>query len=321
MVGQPARFLTDFYGYQALRLTSPDRIKRDFVPKHAQVVRQDNNVLELRFNSGWNGIFYSNTAMKIRAYNTYTFPIDHFYASGATFREFLPHLEEVRDIIKREGLESIYLIPNSDYDLEVETQNKLPQLTAAPLIRGTDLQTFPAQTNAIIIVPDLHGNLGIYNGLYSALEEADTYDWFALEMLNERLQRDLDVFLSAREGSDAFIKAKNALLDYYDTSWNQHFRVTYASREDNHYFRLIDLARRKGKKVYALEKVHPLFFGFRYSEDPFGLFVRNNGWAKNIPATGRGIIFGGSAHFEAPRAANFQDFVHLYTPQRRIYMY
>ena len=51
---------------------------------------------------------------------------------------------------------------------------------------------------------------------------------------------------------------------------HQHFKVTYASREDNHYSRLIDLARRKGKKVYALEEISDLFFIFRYGEDPFG---------------------------------------------------
>ncbi|MBD2770287.1 hypothetical protein IC235_20565 [Hymenobacter sp. BT664] len=315
-VGRPARFLTDFYGYQALRLTSPERIKRDFVPKYAQVVREDNNVLELKFNSGWNGTFYSNTAMRIRAFNTYTVPIDHFYASGATFRDFLPRLEEFRDIIRREGLESRYLIPNPDYELELDTEAKLPQLRPAPVIRGDEINTFPSQTNAILILPDEHGNESIYNGLYTALSNADIYDWFALEMMNERLQGDVNTFLSAPEGSDAFLKAKKALLDYYDTAWNQYFPGT---RENNNYFRLIDLARRKGKRVYALEKVDNLNFFFRYGEFPFGLYVRNNGWAKNLPATGRGIVFGGSAHFEGPGAVNTQDFVHLYHPELRIY--
>lgn len=169
-------------------------------------------------------------------------------------------------------------------------KKKLPRLTPTPIIRGTDLQTFPSQTNAILLVPDVHGDLGIYNRLYSVLEDGATYDWFALEMMSDKLQGAIDSYLSAPEGSDAFLKAKKALLDYYDVAWNQHFKVTYASREDNHYFRLIDLARRKGKKVYALEKVSELFFFFRYGEDPFGLYTRNNGWAKNLPGgKGRGF--------------------------------
>jgi hypothetical protein len=320
-VGKPATHYTDFYGYQALRLTSAERIKRDFVPKYAQVLKEDANTLELKFNSGWTGKFYINTAMKIKGYNSYTVPVDHFYAGGETFAAFLANLEEFRGIIKREGWESTYLIPNPDYALEVDTENKLAPMTAAPILRGAELQTFPSQTNALILVPDTHGNLDIYNQLYTALENGETYDWFALEMMSEKLQGTLDTYLSAPEGSEAFLKAKKALLDYYDTAWNQHFKVTYASREDNHYFRLIDLARRKGKKVYALEKVSELFFFFRYGEDPFGLYVRNNGWAKNIPAGGRGVVFGGRAHFERAGAVNFQDFVHQYTPDRRIYSY
>ncbi|HEX8577473.1 MAG TPA: hypothetical protein VF677_14380, partial [Flavobacterium sp.] len=68
-------------------------------------------------------------------------------------------------------------------------------------------------------------------------------------------------------------------------------------------------------------KVYELFFMFRYGESPFGLYVRNNGWAKNIPNGGRGVIFGGLDHFERPGAVNFQDFVHQYTPERRIYSF
>jgi len=139
--------------------------------------------------------------------------------------------------------------------------------------------------------------------------------------MSDKLQNDINTYLSAKEGSNDFVKAKNAILDYYDKYWNQHFKVKYALREDNHYFRLIDLARRKGKKVYALEKVDSLFMIFRYSEDPFGLYVRNNGWAKNIPAGGRGVIFGGLNHFEKPGAVDFQDFVHHYSPERRIYSF
>jgi len=320
-VGKPAPYYTDLYGYQALRLTSAEKIKRDFVPKHAQVIKEDANTLELKFNSGWTGKFYINTAMKIKGFNTFTVPIDHFYAGGATHREFLANLEEFRGIIKREGWESTYLIPNPDYALEVDTEKKLPQLMPAPIIRGTDLQTFPSRTNAILLVPDRHGDRGIYNRLYTALEDGATYDWFALEMMSDKLQGAIDIYLSAPEGSDAFLKAKKALLDYYDAAWNQHFKVTYASREDNHYFRLIDLARRKGKKVYALEEVSELFFFFRYGEDPFGLYVRNNGWAKNLPAGGRGVVFGGLAHFERTGAVNFQDFVHNDSPTRLIYSF
>lgn len=56
-------------------------------------------------------------------------------------------------------------------------------------------------------------------------------------------------------------------------------------------------------------------------KNPFGLYVRNNGWAKNIPVVGRGVVFGGLKHFELPGAVNFQDFVHQNTPGRLIYSF
>jgi hypothetical protein len=318
-VSKPEMYYTDFYGYQALRLTSAENIKKDFIPKHAELVKEDENTLELKFNSGWTGKFYINTKMVIRAYNTFNIPVDHFYAGGATYQEFLTNLEEFRGIIKKEGLENRYLIANPDYDLEVETATKLGKLTTVKVLQKSEVSGLSNQSDAIGIYPDAHGDLELYEDISSILEKGD-YDWFGMEMMSAALQPDIDTYLTAPEGSPAFIKSKNALLDYYGEFWNQHFKVTYASPEENHYFRLIEIARKKGKKVYGLEKVGEYFIPFRYGEDPFGLYVRNNGWAKNIPAEGKGVVFGGLPHFLKPGAVNFQEFVNGYYPGRPIYL-
>ena len=53
------------------------------------------------------------------------------------------------------------------------------------------------------------------------------------------------------------------------------------------------------------------FLIFRYGESNFGASVRSRHWALSVPDQGRGIMFGGSAHFTANRSSNVQDFLHL----------
>ena len=91
---------------------------------------------------------------------------------------------------------------------KVETENKLPQLTPAPVIRGTDTQTFPSQTNAVLMVPDRHGDLEIYNRLYTDLENDETYDSFVPEMLNGKLQGNLTSSCQPRKAVRLFSRQK-----------------------------------------------------------------------------------------------------------------
>ena len=54
---KPSPYLTDFYGVQALRDLTKESLKRDFVPKFAEVVAEDGNTLELKFKNGYMGKF------------------------------------------------------------------------------------------------------------------------------------------------------------------------------------------------------------------------------------------------------------------------
>ena len=58
---------------------------------------------------------------------------------------------------------------------------------------------------------------------------------------------------------------------------------------------------------------------FRYGEVDFGGAVRSYWWAKRAPAKGRGILFGGSAHFNSAKPVNVQDFIIMLQPNRPVF--
>jgi hypothetical protein len=62
---KPSRYYSDFYGLQALADTTKDGIKRDFVPKLAEVVSEDENIITLKFKYGYTGKFYTNSSLKV----------------------------------------------------------------------------------------------------------------------------------------------------------------------------------------------------------------------------------------------------------------
>lgn len=45
--------------------------------------------------------------------------------------------------------------------------------------------------------------------------------------------------------------------------------------------------------------------------------MRSYLWAKALPKTGRGVLFGGSGHFTDPTPINFQDFQQALNPKMK----
>lgn len=82
---------------------------------------------------------------------------------------------------------------------------------------------------------------------------------------------------------------------------------------------MVEAARAQGMRVIGIERATLPFLLFRYGETKFGGAVRSLEWAKTLPRTGRGIVFGGSAHFSADDAGNVQDFVAVAQPKRPLF--
>jgi hypothetical protein len=131
------------------------------------------------------------------------------------------------------------------------------------------------------------------------------------------MQKTLDTFIDAKEGSAEYIQARKTLLSVLSNGWDKRFGLK-GPPEEGPFFKTLELMRERGKHVYGLDA--PLeYTTFRYGETPFGGAVRGDLWARSVPMTGRGIVFGGSAHFMFPQSVNFQDFLHLRNREVKFY--
>lgn len=314
-VSKPSVYFSDFFGIQVINRLSKEEILADFVPAYASVKRNDSNQIELNFKEGYSATFLIHT--NLRAFG-YTIEHDQIFFSDSTWQLFTAHLEKFRGLLKVAKLEKKYLIPNPYYKQELITQKRIqknpPQVQTVKDSLGV---LFNADANAIFLFPDTgHGDSARFATLCTFLTTA-SYDWVGLEMLSIGWQKDADVFLTQPEGSDAFLAAKKRLVDFYNKGWK--IRGTYNSNEDGPWIKLFYILKQRNKKVYALESDDIRYILFRFGETPFGALVRNHLWSERTPANGKGIVFGGSAHFNLKEPANYQDFVFAKNKKRKLY--
>lgn len=307
LVDKPSRYYTDFYGIQALKTVTKGRILHDFVPKHASLQGQDEHSITLKFKAGWTGKFYPHSALEIQAVIV---PYDHMYVNGDTFREFLKNLDGFREIIAEEKLESVYFVPNEHYRDELAVYWQMQENPPpAHVTLDPDLIAFSKQQNAVLIYPEIvHGNLPDYQKFIHFLSIHHNFDWIGMEMLTSDLQPALDAYSTAPENSPKFADARRKIVAYFSSAWNGRFGKP-TTGEDNEYFKIVELLHRDHAHIYGMESTSLAWILFRYGETPFGGAVRSYLWSKRVPVTGRGIVHGGSAHFDDPQPINFQDFL------------
>jgi len=151
-----------------------------------------------------------------------------------------------------------------------------------------------------------------------ALIKSHSFDWLGMEALPTAMQPTLDAFVQAPERSEAYKRARAALIDYFTvTIWNRRPGQT-TTGEDNYYFKLMNVARSRHVRLVGLEGTTNAFMVFCYSESPFGLTTRNALWARAVPKSGRGAVFGGGAHMYLKKTPDVQDFLYARNPRRRL---
>ncbi len=316
-IGHPSPFYRDFYGVQALADTTREGILRDFVPAHASFVAQDAHSLTLRFAGGYTLRFFPGSALELRGLRT-TVPFDHAFVSGESWRDQQANLLGFRRLLESSGLGARYLVANPLHAAQQETARLIVAGVRASVMVDPDLTAFDRDANAVLLVPEeVHGDDRDVRRLVTALEN-HSFDWLGMEALPAAMQPTLEAFNRAPEGSATYSRARAALLDYFTRSiWNGRPGQTTAG-EDNYYFRLIELARRRRVRVVGLEGATNAFMTFEYSESPFGVAARNYLWAQAVPSGGRGAILGGSGHMRSQRILNVQDFLATRDPGRPI---
>jgi hypothetical protein len=312
-VAHPQPYYGDFFGVLALRDTSRDRIVRDFTPAYAEVAGEDAHSIALKFKAGYTVRFVPHSAFGVKSA---TASLDHAYVEGATWRETRANLGDFLAILERARLERAYLIPNPFYRIELDVARRMVSPPpAAEVIADPQLETFDRTRDAVLLQPEgVHGQDGDYRKLAAVLAAHDV-DWVGLEMLPTTMQPTLDAFSRGPRGGKTYDAARAALIAYFAESWNGRAGPR-TSGEENYYFKLVDLARARGARVVGLEGVPLDYILFRYGETPFGGAVRSERWADAAPRTGRGVIFGGSAHFTAKGSHNVQDFPKRRSPRR-----
>ena len=313
---KPSPYYTDFYGAQALADTTKEEIKRDFVPEYAEVVGEDEHKLTLKFKSGWTGTFYPHSTLRIMGIEV---PFDHVYVSGATWQELLRNLEEFRELLKTRRLEKAYLIPNPYYQDELIVYKKMTEAgSPAKLIVDPSLAGLEQSSNAVLIYPEgVHGNVEGYNKFNTDVLTQHRFDWIGMEMLPTSMQKDLDAFIQAGDGTPEYARARKVMIDYFTNSWNR--TVPKTTGEENYYFKIVDLMRTKKTRVIGLEDINLPYLIFRYGENLFGGAVRSYIWAQTVPTTGRGLVYGGSGHFTSSQPINFQDFLQMRNPSVKLF--
>jgi hypothetical protein len=306
-ISHPSAYYTDLYGIHALKDFTAEKIIKDFTLTDANVIFQNNTMIQLKFHSGWNATFHPYSSLVIKYVSL---PIDHVYIGGDNAQELIQNLIEFHEILKRNNLESTYLIPNPCYDMEKQVDRAFysGKSTVNVTVDPT-MKYFQAASNAVMIYPDpVHGDLPWYMQFMTALRTA-SIDWLGMEMLTSAIQTILDSFCTAPDGSTEYLNARHNLTTYFLHAWTPYFKLNITSGEDSPYFKAVDLIRQKKGRVYGLDLDNMDFLIFRYGESAFGAAVRSLNWANSIPIKGRGIVFGGSAHFTSTKPINMQDFL------------
>jgi hypothetical protein len=185
-VAKPSRYYTDLYGIHALADTTKDFIKRDFVPRFAEVTDEDENTVTLKFKEGFSCKFFPHSALKVMGV---TVNFDHVEISGDTWQSLRKNIDAFKNLLEKSKLTKKYLRPNPHVKDEqlvfaqlTKRHNVMPKVAALSDLRN--------EKNSLLVYPEsVHGNVKAYEKFKADVLDKETFDWVALEMLVPSQQR------------------------------------------------------------------------------------------------------------------------------------
>jgi hypothetical protein len=318
----PSAFYSDFFGLQRIRNLAKDDVLRIFVPRLAAPAAEV-PVLKLRFAAGFTAAVHLDTEISIDGNrNGFRRSFVEFLDFAPAFKDRYAALADFLSLLESEDLAARFLEPNpyaalekiAAADLKSETRPRSkgwPQSTPEERARlATEARAgFEKAGQAILMFGDTHGSEESFAPVWDFLQKHDQtpgFDWLGLEMLTRDEQPLLDAYIRAADDSAEFKAAEAKLAGIFRDGWDKRF----AKPGDGHYWKLVQWARRHKMPVYALDAVADYNL-FRYGEFPLGATTRNIIWAEVLPARGKGVVYGGSAHFVALPATpfTFQDYM------------
>jgi hypothetical protein len=311
-VAKPSPYLTDFFGVQTIGDVTRDEIISDFVPGFAEIDSDGENAITLKFQDGFTATFYPVSTFVAMGNSV---DVSHVVLSGETWQEARRNVNLLLQMIAKMDREDAYLIENPFYELEKKTYEVMSSGMRADVKIDPKLSQFYDSDNGILLFPEaVHGVSKDADELIKIIE-AGGIDWVGFESLNTSQQPELDELNAAVEGTAEYDAARDKLVDYYAEAWNGRAGPK-TTGEENYYFKLAEAAHKAGARVIALEGSSLEYLFFRYGETAFGGAVRSLIWANATPESGRGILFGGGAHFNYPDVPMVQDLIHADDPGR-----
>ena len=318
----PSAYYSDFFGLQRIRPLSKADILSALVPRLAAVA-SESPVLALRFPQGYTVAFYPDTEFSIDGNrNGFRRSFLECLDYQPAFKDRYAALADFLLLLDAERLAARFLEPNpygalekiAAADLKSEARPRpkgWPQSTPEERARlaSEALAGFEKAGHAILMFGDTHGSEESFAPVWDFLLKRDQtpgFNWLGLEMLTRDDQPLLDAYIQAADDSAEFKTAEAKLAGIFRDGWDKRF----AKPGDGHYWKLVQWARRHRMPVYALDAVGDYNL-FRYGEFPLGATTRNIIWAEVLPAKGKGVIYGGSAHFVPLPATpfTFQDYM------------
>lgn len=304
-ISKSSPYYGDFYGLQVIQNVGREDIRKDF-----KVVSETDSSITIMAGEDTFTIF--DRKYPIIAGITVSCP--YIIYEGKDYREFTKNKEAFCGWLETNKLSDKYLIRNEYYNEELCVEDNWHTNTIE-VMKDTVLEK---TRNCIHIYMDrVHGDSIAFENFLSFIQKYD-FDWIGLEMMDRKMQATIDEFIFSDENSSEYESSKDRLYEYYSSGWIKHFKHEYTSFEDNPFCQLMTLLRQKGIKVYAMEESNEMFLLFRNGETQFGGAVRSALWANHLPTNGRGLVFGGSAHFTSKKGINFQDFYNKRAPEQKL---
>ncbi len=311
-VAHASAFYGDLFGLQAVADVPRSQILADFVPLHATLTAEDEHSLRLDFAEGFVATFFPESGVRVF---DQAVPFSHASFHGDDWRAVRSNIDAFISLLGRAGLADRYLVPNPLYADEQITERQLASGIVAEVAADPTLSAWDSASDAVLLIPEaVHGSPVDLDRLLGVIRRHDV-DWLGLEMLFVEQQPLLDRFNESAAGTPEHDAARAELVEYFAEAWNGRAGPK-TTGEENPYFKAVEEAHRLGARVVALEGASIAYLLFRYGEAPFGGSVRSQQWATHTPDNGRGILFGGSAHFNSPGSGNVQDFLALVSPER-----
>lgn len=304
-ISRPSKYYGDFYGVQILKNVGREEIRSDF-----KVVSETDTTVTVKIA----GELIVISDMRYMQIMDIVVPYPHIVFEGDDFREFTGRKELFCGWLSDNSLCEKYLLRNGFYEKELEVERRWNRMTVETL-KDTILED---ESNCIHIYMDrVHGDSVAFEEFLSFVSKHD-FDWIGIEMMDSRMQEVADRYIFSEPDSEEYAEAKETIFEYYSSGWIRHFNDIPDSFDENPFCRLMSVLRNRKIKVYAMEKTDEMFLLFRNGESEFGGAVRSAVWAETVPVHGRGVVFGGSAHFTDCRGVNFQDFYHDRAPGQEI---